>query len=595
MTPYAPPIEDMRFALNEIAGLSEIAALPGFEAAEPALVDQILEEAGRFASGVLAPLNQGGDREGSVLENGVVRTPKGFAEAYRGFVAGGWNSVPFEPEHGGQGLPWMVQTALAEMWSSANMSFSLCPMLNGGALDLLVHHGSEEQKRLYLAKLVSGEWTGTMNLTEPQAGTDLGALRTKAVPDGNAYRITGQKIFITYGGHAMAEDVVHMVLARTPDAPPGTRGISLFIVPKFLVNGDGSLGRRNDVRCVSLEHKLGIHASPTCVLAYGDDGGALGTLVGGENRGIECMFTMMNNERIGVGIQGLGVAERAYQQAREFARVRVQSRAIEGSPGPVPIIRHPDVRRMLISMKSQTEAMRGLAYQTASWLDRARRDPDRALRARSQTLVDLLVPVVKAWCSDTAVEIASTGIQVHGGMGFIEETGAAQHLRDARITPIYEGTNGIQANDLVGRKVVRDGGEAARLFLAEVERAAETIDRQRDEGLAPVGQSLSAGATALAEATDWLVATYPGDVRTAAVGAVPYLRLFGIVAGGWAMARAATAAKRQLAGANGASGFLKGKLTTARFYADHVLSQAPALVRQVTGGSAALDLAEEQF
>ncbi len=592
MAAYAPPLDDMRFALNEIAGLAEVARLPGYEAAEPALVDHILEQAGRFAAGVLAPLNQSGDQEGSILENGVVRTPKGFAEAYRAFVAGGWNSVPFDPEHGGQGLPWLVQTALSEMWASANMSFSLCPMLNGGALDLLSHHGSAEQKRLYLGRMISGEWTGTMNLTEPQAGTDLGALRTKAVRDGAAYRITGQKIFITFGEHDMAANIVHMVLARTPEAPAGTRGISLFIVPKYLVNADGSLGQRNDVRCVSIEHKLGIHASPTCVLAYGDNGGATGYLVGEENRGIEYMFTMMNNERIGVGIQGLGVAERAYQQARDFARSRVQSRAIEGSPGPVPIIRHPDVRRMLISMKSQSEAMRAVAYQTAAWLDRARRHAAPDERARAQALVDLLVPVVKAWCSDTAVEIASTGIQVHGGMGFIEETGAAQHLRDARITPIYEGTNGIQANDLLGRKIARDGGVAAKTFLSEVRRAADQL--AADDGAA-IDQSLHAGAAALAEATDWVVATYGSDVRTAAVGAVPYLRLFGLVAGGWAMARGATAAKRQLADANGKSGFLEGKLVTARFFADHVLSQAPSLVAQVTNGSAALALAEEQF
>jgi 3-(methylthio)propanoyl-CoA dehydrogenase len=458
--PYAPPLADMRFALDELAGLPEIALLPGCEQASADLVDAVLEEAAKLARDVLAPLNDVGDRERARLENGVVRTPPGFKEAYRKYAEGGWNALPFEPAHGGQGLPVALSTAVLEMWNAANMGFALCPLLNIGAVELLQAHGSDEQKRIYLEKMVSGAWTGTMNLTEPQAGSDVGALRTRAVREGDHYRIAGQKIFITYGDHDFTDNIVHMELARTPDAPPGTRGISLFLVPKFLVDEDGSPGARNDIRTVSLEHKLGIHASPTCVLAFGDNGGAVGWLVGEENRGIECMFTMMNSARLNVGLQGVAIAERAYQQARDFARQRIQGKPIgapkDASGAAPPIIHHPDVRRMLLAMKAQTEAMRGLAYVTAGAIDRARHEPDEAAREAAQRRADLLIPVVKAWSTDLGVEIASTGVQVHGGMGYIEETGAVQHLRDARINPIYEGTNGIQANDLVGRKLMRD-------------------------------------------------------------------------------------------------------------------------------------------
>ncbi len=455
MIPYSPPLADMRFALDELAGLPAIAQLPGCEQASADLVDAVLEEAGKLARDVLAPLNDVGDRERARLENGVVRTPTGFKEAYQKYAEGGWNALPFEPEHGGQGLPVALSTAVLEMWNSANMGFALCPLLNIGAVELLQAHGSDEQKRIYLAKMVSGEWTGTMNLTEPQAGSDVGALRTRAVKEGDHYRISGQKIFITYGDHDFTSNIVHMVLARTPDAPPGTKGISLFLAPKFLVKPDGSPGERNDIRTVSLEHKLGIHASPTCVLAFGDNAGAIGTLVGEENRGIECMFTMMNSARLNVGLQGVAIAQRAYQQARDFARQRVQGRPI-GAKTALPIIHHPDVRRMLLAMKAQIEAMRGLAYVTAGTIDRARHEPDAAAREAAQRRVDLLIPVVKAWSTDLGVEIASTGVQVHGGMGYIEETGAVQHLRDSRINPIYEGTNGIQANDLIGRKLMRE-------------------------------------------------------------------------------------------------------------------------------------------
>ncbi len=449
---YAAPIADMRFALDAAAGVEEVS---------PELVGAILAEAAKLAEEVVAPLNQPADRCGSVLENGVVRTPPGFREAYAKYVEGGWNGLSCDPEFGGQGLPLALAASVAEMWNAACMSWALCPLLNAGAVELLARHGSDEQKRLYLGRLVSGEWTGTMNLTEPQAGSDLGALRTRAVPDGGRYRITGQKIFITWGDHDMAANIVHMVLARTPDAPPGSHGVSLFLVPKFLPGENGGLGPRNGVRALSLERKLGIHASPTCLLDYED---AVGWRIGGENRGLECMFAMMNLARLQVGVQGLAIAERAYQQARDFARVRVQGRPLGAPPGSgeLPIIYHPDVRRMLLWMRAATEAMRALAYYAAALIDRGRRLPDARARDAAQRRADFLIPVVKAWCSDLGVAVASTGIQVHGGMGYIEETGAAQHLRDARIAPIYEGTNGIQANDLVGRKLARDRGEAAR-------------------------------------------------------------------------------------------------------------------------------------
>src|SRR5262245_1551178 len=501
---YAAPLRDMIFTLEEIAGIGEIATLPGCADATPDLVRSILDEAGKFAAGVLAPLNRIGDQQGSRLENGVVRTPDGFRDAYAKFVAAGWNGLPFDPAHGGQGLPWALASAIQEMVTSACMSFSLCPLLTQGAVELLTSHGSAAQKRTYLAKLVGGEWSGTMNLTEPQAGSDVGALRTRAVKDGAFYRIIGQKIFITYGEHDMAENIVHMVLARTPDAPPGVKGISLFIVPKFLVGPDGTLGDRNDLRCVSLEQKMGIHGSPTAVMAYGDDGGAIGELVGEENRGIEYMFTMMNSARLSVGIEGLAIAERAYQQARDYARARIQGRAVDGdSPAPVPIIRHPDVRRMLMTMRGQIEAMRALVAFVAGSVDRARRHPDAAERARHQTIVDLLTPVVKAWCTDTGCDVASTAIQVHGGLGFIESTGVAQHFRDARIAPIYEGTNGIQAVDLVSRKLARDGGAGMRQFISVMRTTVEAAKNGDAEPL--LAERLGEAIGQLSIATDSLV------------------------------------------------------------------------------------------
>ncbi|HWK45617.1 MAG TPA: acyl-CoA dehydrogenase [Stellaceae bacterium] len=597
MTPYAPPIADMRFILNEIADLAGLAALPGCEAASPDTVAAILDEAAKLARDVLAPLNASGDREGSRLENGVVRTPAGFKEAYRTYVDGGWNALPFDEAHGGQGLPFVVATAVLEMWNSANLAFALCPILTVGAVELLQAHGSEEQKTLYLDKLVTGEWTGTMNLTEPQAGSDVGALRTRATRADGHYRLTGQKIFITYGDHDMTPNIVHLVLARLPDAPPGTKGISLFVVPKFLVNPDGSLGERNDIRTVSLEHKLGIHASPTAVLAFGDADGAIGYLIGEENRGMEYMFTMMNNARLNVGLQGVAIGERAYQQARDFARTRIQGKPLGASraAGALPIIHHPDVRRMLLGMKAQTEASRALAYYVAAALDRSRHDPDPVARAEQQALVDLLIPVVKAWSTDLGCEIASTGVQIHGGMGFIEETGAAQHYRDARITPIYEGTNGIQAMDLLGRKLLRDKGEAASRFVATMRALDPELAAQQGDDLATIRGLLTEGIDALATATGRLIETWGDDPAAAAAGSVAYLKLFGTVAGGWLMAKAALAAQAALRQPGSDARFNEAKLMTARYFAEQYLPGAAALLPAIAGGRTVMAFDIEAF
>ena len=596
---YAAPVADMRFVLEEVAELDELARLPGYEAASPDLVEAILGEAAKLAETELAPLNQPADRAGSVLENGVVRTPAGFREAYTRYVEGGWNGLAFDPEYGGQGLPLALAIPVAEMWNSACMSFALCPLLTVGAVELLQAHGSEQQKRLYLEKLVSGEWTGTMNLTEPQAGSDLGALRTRAVPAddprwGDYYRITGQKIFITYGDHDLAPNIVHMVLARTPEAPPGSRGISLFLVPKFLPDDEGAAGSRNDVRTLSLEHKLGIHASPTCVLAYGEDQGAIGWRIGEENRGLEYMFTMMNAARLNVGLQGVAIAERAYQQARDFARVRVQGRPVGVAPSAEtpPIIYHPDVRRMLLWMRAATEAMRALSYYAAAMIDRSRRHPEAAARRAAQLRADLLIPVVKAWCTDLGVAVASTGIQVHGGMGYVEETGAAQHLRDARIAPIYEGTNGIQANDLVGRKITRDGGEAATMLLAEMRATLEPLGRARSTELVAIVRPLQEGLAAFETATSFLVDAEPA---LAAAGSVPYLQLLGTVCAGWLIARLALAAERRSAESDGDAAFSSAKRATARFYAEHFLALAPGYLPGIVGGHSVLDFAPDQL
>jgi 3-(methylthio)propanoyl-CoA dehydrogenase len=595
---YAAPLSEIRFVVHELADLAKVQALPGHEEATPDLVDAVLEEAGKFGAEVLAPLNQIGDRQGSVFENGVVRTPDGFIDAYRQFVDSGWNSVPFDPEYGGQGLPWLVATAVSEVWHAANMSFGLCPMLTQAAAELLHAHGSPQAKAVFLPKLVSGEWTGTMNLTEPQAGSDLARVRTKAVRDGDHYLVTGQKIFITWGEHDMAENIVHMVLARLPDAPEGVKGLSLFVVPKFLVGDDGSLGPRNDLRCVSIEHKLGIKASPTAVMSFGDNGGATGYLIGSENRGLEHMFLMMNNARLAVGLEGVGIADRAYQLARAYAQDRVQGRMIgSDDPSPVSIAHQPDVQRMLLSMKAQTEAARALACFVAASIDISKSHPDDSVRRRHDHMVGLLTPVVKAWSTDIGIDVADTGIQVHGGMGYIEESGAPQHLRDARIASIYEGTNGIQANDLIGRKVARDKGAAAADLIALMrELDADLAGAGASDDITAIRAQLQIALDDLAQATSWLVETFPTQPRVAAAGAAYYLRLMGTVAGGWMMAKAAVVAERKLAAGEGDPRFLKAKIVSSRFFADHYLSRAGGLRRAfVEGGHVLRALEPEDF
>ncbi len=577
---YTAPIKDMEFVLNELADLNGVAVLPGYEEATPDLVKAVLEEAGKLSSEVLAPLNRIGDEQGSTLDGDVVKTPDGWKEAYRQFVEGGWNGLAFSPDLGGQGLPWLVATAVQEMWHAANMSFGLCPLLTQGAIEAIELHGSEEQKKTYLEKMVSGQWTGTMNLTEPQAGSDLSAVRTKAEPDGDHYLIFGQKIFITYGDHELTENIIHLVLARTPDAPEGTKGISLFIVPKYKVNADGTLGERNDVRTVSLEHKLGIHASPTAVLSYGDNGGAVGYLVGEENRGLVYMFTMMNLARHTVGVEGVAIAERAYQQALNFANERVQGRAIAGGTDRVTIIHHPDVQRMLMTMRSQIEAMRAVAYLSASAFDKAQHHPDENERQRQYALFELFTPIVKGWSTEVANDIAYLGVQIHGGMGFIEETGAAQHLRDARITTIYEGTTGIQAGDLVGRKVLRDGGAVARIVIAQLHSDCQDISDDLDA----VKQVFRQGIVALERSTEWILQSVASDPELSAAAATPYLLLWGAVAGGWQMARAAMIANSKL-GSGGDDNFYKSKINSAKFYAANILPQALALEIAITQGS----------
>ncbi|HEY2864064.1 MAG TPA: acyl-CoA dehydrogenase [Casimicrobiaceae bacterium] len=600
MSVYHAPLPEIRFVLHELAGLDQVSGLPGFEEATPETVDAILEEAAKFATEVLDPLNTPGDREGAQWqEGGAVRTAAGFKEAYRRFADNGWNGLTKNPEHGGQGLPQLVATAVEEMWHGANMAFALCPLLTQGAIEALELCGSDALKAMFLDKMVSGVWTGTMNLTESQAGSDLAAVRTRAVPqpDGS-FRLFGQKIFITYGEQDYTDNIVHLVLARTPTAPEGVKGISLFVVPKFLVNADGSLGARNDVHCVSIEHKLGIHASPTAVLAYGDHGGAIGYLVGEENRGLEYMFIMMNLARFSVGIEGIGIAERAYQRARAYARDRVQGRApgLERTAASATILQHPDVRRMLLTMKAQTEAMRAVAYVTGAAIDNAHRHPDAEARKRHQAFADLMIPIVKGWGTELAQEVTYLGIQVHGGMGFIEETGAAQDYRDARITTIYEGTTAIQANDLIGRKTARDGGATARSVCAAIGQVAAELAASGDGDLKRIGAALASANAALGQAVDWVVPAFSGATRAAHAASVPYLRLWGLVAGGWQLARGAQAAAKRLAERSGDADFYRGKMATARFYADCLLPQAAALSQAITQGSeAVLALADGQF
>ncbi len=594
---YTAPLKEMAFVMNELAGLSAISALPGCEDATPETAEAVLEENARFCSEVVAPLNWAGDLQPSSWKDGVVTTTKGFKEAFKSFGEAGWQGVQHPVEFGGQGLPKLLATPCIEMLNSANLSFALCPLLTDGAIEALMTAGSQQQKDLYLEKLISGKWTGTMNLTEPQAGSDLALVRSRAVPSGDGtFKIFGTKIYITYGEHDMAENIVHLVLARTPDAPEGVKGISLFVVPKFLVNADGSLGARNDVHCVSIEHKLGIKASPTAVLQFGDHGGAIGTLVGEENRGLEYMFIMMNAARFAVGMQGIAVAERAYQKAVQYAKDRVQSRDLAGSAGPVSIIHHPDVRRMLMSMRAQTEAARALSYVTAAAHDAGHHHADEATRKANAAFYDFMVPIVKGWSTELSIDVASTGVQVHGGMGFIEETGAAQYYRDARILTIYEGTTAIQANDLVGRKTLRDGGKLAKSIIAEIKKTEAELAASSHADIQAIRVQLSAASVALEQVVEFVAANGKSDIKAVFAGSVPYLKLSGIVFGGWQMARAALVAEHKLGTKEGDASFYQAKLGTARFFADHYLSQAGALRTAIVDGSAGvLALTEAQF
>jgi len=598
MIPYHAPSRDMQFAISELNELSDIAQLHEFAEHDISadLVSAVLDEAAKLADGVLAPLNREGDINGVTLGKDGVRAARGFTEAYRQFIDGGWNGLVCPVDYGGQGLPELLNIATQEMWNSANLSFALCPLLTAGAVEALRQHGTEDQKNRYLAKMISGEWTGTMNLTEPQAGSDLSALRAKAVPENGHYKLYGQKIFITWGDHDMTDNVIHLVLARTPDAPAGVKGISLFIVPKFLLDEQGNPAERNDVHCVSLEHKLGIHASPTCVMAYGDNSGAIGYLVGEENKGLAYMFTMMNEARLKVGLQGLAIGERAYQQARDFAKTRIQGRPLGVKSGDrVPIIQHPDVRRMLLTMKAQNEAMRAFCYTVARTMDLARHHPKKEQRDYYQAQVDLLIPIVKAWCTELGIEIASLGIQVHGGMGFIEETGAAQHLRDARIVTIYEGTTGIQAADLVGRKIGADSGKAMQELLHEIAELEQQLAAVDDPAIATIRSTLRDNTQALQDATDWVVRTLAENPEAVFAASVNYLMLAGYVCGGWQMARAALIAQERLAAGDN-SGFYRSKLISARFYAEQILPRAQALRHAVMVGAATpLALAEDDF
>lgn len=594
---YVAPLKDMLFVINELAGLSEVNALPQCEDATPDTVEAILEEHAKFASSVVAPLNWTSDQAPSFWHDGQVTTSKGFKEAFQQYAEAGWQGVQHPVEFGGQGLPKLVATPCLEMLNAASISFALCPLLTDGAIEALLTAGSDAQKSLYLEKLISGKWTGTMNLTEPQAGSDLAMVRSRAVPrDDGTFALFGTKIFITYGEHDMAENIVHLVLARTPNAPEGVKGISLFLVPKFLVNADGTLGARNDAHCVSIEHKLGIKASPTAVLQFGDNGGAIGTLIGEENRGLEYMFIMMNAARFGVGMQGIGIAERAYQQAVAYAKDRVQSRDLAGSAGPVSIIHHPDVKRMLMTMRAQTEAARALSYVAAAKQDRAHLHADAAVRKTNQAEYEYLVPIIKGWSTEMSIDVASTGVQVHGGMGFIEETGAAQHYRDARILTIYEGTTAIQANDLVGRKTVRDGGAVAFALAAQMRETTQALTQNGQADLLAIEAQLNQAIQAFEEVVAYVANNMKSDIKAVFAGSVPYLKLAGIVLGGWQLARAALIAADKLTAQQGDVEFYEAKIKTARFFAEHFMVQAQGLKTSILLGSVGtLALTEDQF
>ncbi len=582
---YRAPINDMLFCMKELAALEEVAKLPGFEDAGLQTAQAVLEECAKFNEGVVAPLNVDGDRNPSSFHSGVVTTTPGFKQAFRQFGEGGWQGLQHPYEFGGQNLPKTIGAACIEMLNSANLSFALCPLLTDGAIEALLTAGTPEQQQAYIPKMISGEWTGTMNLTEPQAGSDLALVRTRAEPqpDGT-FKVFGTKIFITYGEHDMASNIVHLVLARVAGAPEGVKGISLFIVPKFIVNADGSLGARNDAHCVSIEHKLGIKASPTAVLQFGDHGGAVGQLVGAENRGLEYMFIMMNAARYAVGMQGIAVAERAYQKAAAFAKERVQSRPVDGSlSGSGAIIHHPDVRRMLMTMRAYTEGCRAMAITAAAAFDASHHHPNAEVRKQNQAFYEYMVPLVKGYSTEMSVEVASLGVQVHGGMGFIEETGAAQYLRDARILPIYEGTTAIQANDLVGRKTARDGGRTPKAIGAQMVVTESELAKHDSAAAQAMLKRLCAARAAFEQVVDFVAGNASQNSKYA--GSVPYLMLAGNVVAGWQMARSLVAAEDLLARGEGDAAFLKAKIATAHFYADHLLSKAPGLRDAIVDGA----------
>jgi acyl-CoA dehydrogenase len=585
MSGYAAPLADMRFVLRQLVDWSGVRALPPHVDCDDDVIDAVLAQAARFAGEVFAPLNVAGDRVGAQLVERRVRMPAGFREAYQAYVQAGWCGLSVPVQHGGQGMPRVVSSAVGEMWKSANLAFSANLMLTTGAMEALTTHGSADQLRRYLPKMVTGEWTGAMNLTEPQAGSDLGAIKTRAVAQADgSYRLFGQKCFITYADHDMADNVVHLVLARLPDAPPGVKGISLFVMANRVVGDDACMGERNDVHVLALEKKMGQHASPTCVLAYGETDGAVAELVGEPGAGLACMFVMMNDARLQVALEGLGAGERAYQHALAYARQRVQGR-LAGRPEPAVIARHPDVRRMLMWMRAQNEAMRAVSYVAASWLDMARHQPDPGRRRIYQSRVDLMIPVLKGWMTETGAEVASLGMQIHGGAGFIEETGAAQFYRDVRGPGIYEGTTGIQANDLVGRKLLRDPGpDAIRELLAEMRLTVWRAALGKGDALAPLREAFGTVLGSLERATETILAAARTEPEGVLAVSVPYLKLFGIVLGAWQMTRAADAADRLRAAGEGDARFLNEKLETASFYADHIAPQAVALAITVERG-----------
>jgi alkylation response protein AidB-like acyl-CoA dehydrogenase len=589
MAEYVAPLKDMQFVLKHVVGLDQVNTLPGWEDVTEDVVDAILEEAGK--------LNAIGDKNPAKWKDGSVTTPPGFKAAYHQYVGAGWGNILGPTAFGGQGLPHLLATPVEEMWGSANLAFKLCPMLTQGAIEAIDYVGPQALREKFLPNMVSGKWTGTMNLTESQAGSDLSLVRTKASRQADGtYRLKGQKIFITYGEHDYTENIIHLVLARIDGAPEGVKGISLFVVPKFNLKADGGIGERNDVKCVSIEHKLGIHASPTAVMAYGEKDGAIGYVVGEANRGLEYMFIMMNAARLSVGLEGVAIAERAYQRALAWSRERLQGKPV-GVQGAktAPIVQHPDVKRMLLTMKSITEASRALAYWTSAILDRARKHPDEAERKRAQAMVDFLIPIVKGWSTENGIDVASLGIQVHGGMGFIEETGAAQHLRDARITTIYEGTTGIQANDLVGRKIGREEGRTALNVLVEVDKVAAELKAASDANLKGIGEALATAAAANRDAVQWIVRNFGTNAPAVAAGSTYVLKLMGITLGGWMLARSAQIATKQLAAGEGDAAYLKGKVLTARFFAEHILPQVPSLANAAMHGGDSVLAVEESF